>query len=376
MYAETERLAREPGDAAAGAPRAAAAAGRPPTAQRLRTTRSAASGTDRAPAGPASRSPGRSGTRSTWSAAHGRRHPADLAAGGEHAHLGAVAHQPTQRRGQTEPAQHGTRGRGHRPTQPGDGLQGGDRDEGVAAALVVEQDEVRPDLAHRARTDEHGPASSTSGGPTCARSRSTSVTERRSIRTRSATSASSAARCSPVELRLEVGEQGVPAHAGDPSRGARSQRHQDAPSTLDNVKLHQTCSLRHHERTRHAHRPRRLRAAALSAVVVLAPAGAAAVAVGLAPGAGAAALATTDPAGVLLAPRGLGLAAVLAWATAAAAAGVGEAWTRGPVDGAGRARVRRPRRRPAPHRRPGRRTGARAAPAWCPPASPRWSWRP
>lgn len=80
--------------------------------------------------------------------------------------------------------------------------------------------------------------------------------------------------------------------------------------------------------------PRRYRAALLSAAVVLLPAAASLVFVDLGRHALSAARDTADPAGALLGLAALALAGVLAWATAAAATGVAEAWrggTSGPV---------------------------------------------
>ncbi|MFC3687800.1 hypothetical protein [Aquipuribacter hungaricus] len=70
----------------------------------------------------------------------------------------------------------------------------------------------------------------------------------------------------------------------------------------------------------------RARAAVLSVLLVLAPAAAALGCLALARRTGTEALAASDPAGVLLGLAALVLAALLVWATAAAVAGVVEAW--------------------------------------------------
>lgn len=98
---------------------------------------------------------------------------------------------------------------------------------------------------------------------------------------------------------------------------------------------------------------RRLRAAALSAAVVLAPTGAGTASAWVAVDAGREALVTADAAGLLLAIACLGLAGVLAWAGAAAAAGVVDAWrSASPVTGGsgsvGMAPAGRPSSRPRP----------------------------
>lgn len=72
---------------------------------------------------------------------------------------------------------------------------------------------------------------------------------------------------------------------------------------------------------------RRFRAGLLSAVVVALPTLGSAVTMGLALRTGRDALDVADPAGVLMALASLALAGVLAWAGAAAAAGVADAWT-------------------------------------------------
>ncbi len=89
---------------------------------------------------------------------------------------------------------------------------------------------------------------------------------------------------------------------------------------------------------------RRLPAAALSVAVVVVPGASAVLLVAVGAATGARSLREVDAAGALLALASLALAAVLAWATAAAAAGVVEAWSgtggtalsedRGPVPGA------------------------------------------
>lgn len=73
-------------------------------------------------------------------------------------------------------------------------------------------------------------------------------------------------------------------------------------------------------------RPRRFRAAVLSVVVVALPTFGSAVTLELALRTGRGAMARSDPAGLLLALAELALAGVLAWAGAAVAAGVADAW--------------------------------------------------